>query len=114
MSLSKDEPVPTDADARFQLKDGSLLEAQAGQYSRVEGGFQVSGTLVKQDSLRLTGMSGIRKTVKPFAGVIRDADIEEISAYQSDVVTTVLVVAVPLLMIGIVVASSLGGWGPVL
>jgi hypothetical protein len=114
-ALAKDEPVPDDKDARFQLKDGGLLEAEAGNHSRIERGYQVSGTLVRQDTLHLPGSSGVRKTVRPFTGVIRDADIEEIIAYQPDVVTTVLVVALPVLMVGIVVASSLGGgWGPIL
>jgi hypothetical protein len=105
-SLAKDEPVPNDKDARFQLKDGRLLEAGAGHHSRIEGGYQVSGTIVKEDTLRLTSVEGIRKTVIPFTGVVRDADIEEISTYQRNTTGPVLLVATTVLVVGIVVAIT--------
>jgi hypothetical protein len=104
-SLAKGEPVSDDKDARFQLRDGWLLEADAGSHSRIEGGYQVSGTLVKEDTLQATMVRGVRKTVKPFTGVVRDADIEEINAYQFDAATTVLVVALPVSMV-ILLAGS--------
>lgn len=115
-SLSKDETVPNDKPARFQLKDGGLLESEEGSHSRVEGGYQVSGTLVRQDTLQWKGGSGVRRTVQNFSGMIWDADIEEITAFQYDGTSTVVAVVAGVSIVGIAVAVALADFhiGPVL
>jgi len=94
-SVSKDEPVLNDRDAWFHLKNGGVLEAKAGQYSRVDGGYQVTGTITRQDTLRLSSVTGVRKTVEPFAGVLRDAEITEVTAYQYNGTLTLVLILLP-------------------
>ncbi len=106
-SVAKDKPLPADADARFLLKDGGLLEAKGGQYTRIEGGYQVSGNLVKKDSVQLAGVTGVRTTAGPFSGVIRDAEIEEVTAYQHDGAATVVAIAATVAITGIVAALTI-------
>jgi len=108
-SLAKDEPILWDKDARFQLKDGSLVEASAGQYTRIEGGYQVAGTIVRQDTVQSTGVSGVRKTVIPFSGTIHDADIKDVTAYQYDGSSTVLAIVLSVTIVSVAVAVLFSG-----
>jgi hypothetical protein len=100
-SIAKDESVLDDMDAQFRLIDGSLLESRQGNHSRTEGGYQVSGTLTKEDMLRETWVNGVSKTVQPFTGTIQDADIQEISVYQyqAGATTLAIVIASPVVLV---------------
>ena len=100
-SIGEDESVLDDRDVQFRLIDGSLLESRQGHHSRIEGGYQVSGTLTKEDMLRETWVNGVSKTVQPFTGTIRDADIQEISVYQyqAGATTLAIVIASPVVLV---------------
>jgi hypothetical protein len=100
-SIGEDESVLDDMDARFRLTDGSLLESRQGNHSRIEGGYQVSGTLTKEDRVRETWVNGVSRTVQPFTGMIQDSDIQEISAYQyqAGATTLAIVIASPVVIV---------------
>ncbi len=93
-SIGEDESILDDMDARFHLTDGSLVESRQGNHSRIEGGYQVSGTLTKEDMLRETWVNGVSRTVQPFTGTIQDADIQEISVYQYQAGATTLAIVI--------------------
>ena len=100
-SIGEDESVLDDRDVQFRLIDGSLLESRQGNHSRIEGGYQVSGTLTKEDMLRETWVNGVSKIVQPFTGTIQDADIQEISVYQyqAGATTLAIVIASPVVLV---------------
>lgn len=101
-SIAKDESVLDNVDVRFRLTDGSVLESSQGNHNRTEGGYQVSGTLTKEEMLHEAWVKGVRKTVKPFAGIIQDADVQEISVNQHHAGATILalVIASPVVIVG--------------
>jgi hypothetical protein len=47
-SITKDELAPDDSKVIFYLRDGSYIKSYSDYHCRVEGGYQVSGTIVKE------------------------------------------------------------------
>ncbi len=104
--VAKDETLAGDKDARFRLKDGGWIEASAGQYSRIEGGYQVSGTLVRQDPWQQLNLSGVRQTNTPFDGVVQDGDIKEVTVNRYNSGSTWVLVGLSATLVVVAVASA--------
>jgi hypothetical protein len=67
----------------FYLKDGSYIKSYSDLHSRVEGGYQVSGMIVKKG-----------KNPQKFDGIVLDNEIERFGVDEFSVVGTVLGVGI--------------------
>jgi hypothetical protein len=117
LSVAREEPASTDGTVRFYLNDGSYIESQANKHKRMEGGYQVTGDRVQRwlapHSIWAKGENGsVEEKVEPFAGVIKDVDIQAITTEKLNVGRLVLGSALTLAAVGYVVvaASTKGGF----
>ena len=90
-AVTREESLPEGSVVRFYLHDGSVVKTMPGNYVRVDNGYQVSGEIVSATVAR------------EFEGVIRYADIMEITAERYDQGVT----AIAIVFGGILVVTTL-------
>ncbi len=94
--VAREKSVPDDARAYFYLRDGSYIRAYADHHRRVEGGYQVSGTIFKKGS-----------HTENFEGLIPDSEIERFGVNEFNLIgTAVMAFITTFAAIGAVLAAS--------
>jgi hypothetical protein len=78
-SITRDELAPDDSKVFFYLKDGSYIKSYSDQHQRVEGGYHVSGTIIRKGESAVT-----------FDGLVLDRDIDRFGVDEFNVVGTLL------------------------
>lgn len=98
--VTKEEGAPDDKKVFFYLKDGSYIESFADNHRRVEGGYQVSGTVLKRGN----------NPVK-FDGLVLDNDIDRLGVIEISEVDSLLALAgVAAAVLVIMVAEGLSSF----
>ena len=99
-SVTKDELAPGESKVIFYLKDGSYIKSYSDHHHRVEGGYQISGTLVRKGGFP-----------QKFDGMVLYNEIERFGVDKFSVAGTVVGVGIASLVIaGVVVAASTGNF----
>ncbi len=80
-SITGEELAPDDSKVIFYLKDGSYIRSYSDHHHRVDGGYQVSGSIQKSS-----------KNPEQFDGVILDTDLDRIGIDRFNAIGTILVV----------------------
>ena len=104
MAVTESEPLPDDVAVVFYLKDASRVESEPGQHTRIDGGYLVTGTLLKG-----------KVAQEPFEGTVRDTDIQKLTAEKLNNARTAIggiLAAVGIgLAVGLISLTSNGAFG---
>ena len=84
-SLTKEESAPNDEAVVFYLKDGRTIESKPEEHTRTNAGYQVVGELVEYEVG--TFFTDVHAQGR-FEGMIRDSDIQKVTANKIDAVAT--------------------------
>ena len=94
--LGKDEPPPDNVTVVFHLRDSTHITSSSGKHRRIEGGYEVIGTISSSDEPEHT-----------FEGIILDEDLTGITAQKYNPTGTALLVV----GVGVVLLLILTHWG---
>jgi hypothetical protein len=99
-SLTRDESAPANSKVFFYLKDGSYIRSFSDHHHKVDGGYLVSGTLVKSGDNR-----------ENFEGLVPDDQIVEFGVDEFSVVGTLVGLGVATVMVvGIISSFHMGSF----
>jgi hypothetical protein len=91
-SLPRDESPPEDAKVFFHLADDAYVRSYAGRHYRVDGGYQVEGTILGRGSFP-----------EKFGRMIPDSEIVSIGIEELNVAGTALELVIAALIVAMVV-----------
>jgi hypothetical protein len=94
--ITKEEGVPNDSKVFFYLKDGSYVESFADSHQRVEGGYQVSGTITRRGNYP-----------EKFDGMILHTDVDRLGVIEFSGDGSLLAVGV--ITLGVIVWVTAAG-----
>lgn len=99
-SMTRDEVAPEDSKVLFYLKDGSFVKSYAERHRRIEGGYEVSGTITRKGEFPET-----------FDGIVLDVDILSWGVDDFNVVGTVLGIGVAAVAFHLLTQGLPGSYG---
>jgi hypothetical protein len=103
-TVTKDTPNLDNEEITVTLADGLFIISEGGQHHRVDNGYKIVGEMRTMPKDHWSEYYQRCDTL--FHGVVLDEQIKEITCREFDVITTVIVVGLPLLLAIVV----MGNW----